>query len=323
MKKITLLLFFGISSFLQAQDYTVTAFNEPYQDLVNATSVNNGFLWDDPFFAIPIGFDFELYNESFSVLYSSDNFSEGIFTLQQFSTTLTLLSPIAQDIISLEGANEQSLSPISYVVEGNVGNRIFKLEYKNAGFWDDITENDFINFQVWLYESDYSIEYRYGPSSINNPTESYEGETGPIVFFIPIIDLSVSEGSFIEDAYYLMDNPVNPTVIVVDDNSPEPQNPIVGNIPEGTVYRFDPDGLAVSNNQQIAVSVYPNPTQDLLHLQNPNQEEFSTSLYDVLGNKMKIQLQNEQMDLSSFASGTYFLNIQSKSKSKTIKVIKK
>ena len=189
MKKIIFLLFISISSFLQAQDYTVTAFNEPYQDLANATSVNNGMLWDDPAFSIPIGFDFEVYGQNYSTLYTSDEFSGGVFTFQQFSTTLSLLAPIAQDIVSKEGTNEQSLSPISYVVEGSVGNRIFKLEYENAGFWDDTTENDSMDFQVWLYETDNSIEYRYGPNSINNPNESYEEEIGPIVAFFPLFDL--------------------------------------------------------------------------------------------------------------------------------------
>ncbi|MDQ7916451.1 T9SS type A sorting domain-containing protein [Mesonia sp. MT50] len=321
MKKITLLFVFGISSLLQAQDYTVTAFNEPYQDLVNATSVNNGMLWDDPAFSIPIGFDFEVYGQNYSTLYTSDEYAGGVLTFQQFSTTLSLLAPIAQDIVSKEGSNEQSLSPISYVVEGSVGNRIFKLEYKNAGFWDDTTDNDSMDFQVWLYESDDSIEYRYGPNSINNPNESYEELPGPIVAYVPSYNL-INE-TFNEDAYLLIEDPINPTVIIANNNAPDLESALIGNIPEGTVYRFDPDGLAVNNNQQIAVSVYPNPTQDVIHLQNAYQEEFSASLYDVLGNKLEISIQNEQMDLTSLASGTYFLTIQSKTKSKTIKMIKK
>ncbi|MGO1586077.1 T9SS type A sorting domain-containing protein [Mesonia sp.] len=321
MKKIIFLLFISISSFLQAQDYTVTAFNEPYQDLANATSVNNGQIWDDDFFAIPIGFNFELYGQNFSNIYISDiGNGAGLSFHTNPQANFSFLSPIMQDVLD-KGFN-QSVSPISSVVEGNAGDRIFKLEFKNVGFWGDETFADYMDFQVWLYENDDSIEYRYGPNSINNPTESYEGETGPVVFFYPSFDI-LNSGSFIEDGYYLKDNPVSPTVIVADNNTPEPQNSIIGTIPEGTVYRFDPDGLAVSNNQQIAVSVYPNPTKNMVYIENPLQEEFSTSLYDVLGNKIEVSIQNEQIDLTSVASGTYFLNIQSNTKSKTIKVIKK
>ncbi|MDT0295604.1 T9SS type A sorting domain-containing protein [Mesonia ostreae] len=321
MKKITFLLFFGICSFLQAQDYTVTAFNEPYQDLANATSVNNGQIWDDDFFAIPIGFNFELYGQNFSNIYISDiGNGAGLSFHTNPQANFSFLSPIMQDVLD-KGFN-QSVSPISYVMEGNVGDRIFKLEFKNVGFWGDDTFADYMDFQVWLYENDDSIEYRYGPNSINNPTESYEGETGPVVFFYPSFNI-IDEGNLIEDGYYLMDDPVNPTILIVDNNTPEPANAIVGTILEGTVYRFDPDGLAVSNVYQMAVSFYPNPTQDLIHLQNPNQEDFKASLYDILGNEMNVQMQNEQMNLTSLASGTYFLNIKSKTRSKTIKVIKK
>jgi hypothetical protein len=321
MKKNFLLLFIGICSILQAQNYTVTAFNEPYQDLSNSTSVNSGQIWDDDFYAIPIGFNFEVYGQNYSNIYISDIGKGGGLSLHSNpQANYSFLSPIMQDILD-KGTN-QSVSPISYVVEGSTGNRIFKLEFKNVGFWGDTTLADYMDFQIWLYESDNSIEYRYGPNSINNPTESYEGETGPEVFFYPSFDI-LNSGSFIEDGYYLKDNPVNPTVIVANNNTPEPQNSIVGTIPEGTVYRFDPDNLAINSNNQIAVSIYPNPTQNVLYIQNPKQEEFNASLYDVLGNKIKINIKNSQLDLSNVASGTYFLKIQSKSISKTIKLIKK
>jgi len=285
-------------------------------------------LWDDPSFAIPIGFDFEVYGQNYSTIYTSEIANGGALTFQSNVKSnysiYSILSPIIQDILDKGTFNNsnQSLSPISYVVEGNASNRVIKIEYKNVGFWGDTTENDYMDFQVWLYENDNSIEYRYGPNSINNPTESYEGRTGPMVLFYPSVNV-INSGSFNEDGYFLMDDPVNPTVIVANDNTPEPQNTIVGTIPEGTVYRFDPEYLAVSNTNQMAVSVYPNPTQDIIYLQNPKQEDFSASLYDVLGNKMKIQMQSEQMNLSSLASGTYFLNLKFKAASKTIKLIKK
>ncbi len=321
MKKLTFIFFISICSVLKAQDYTVTAFNEPYQYLVNATSVNNGEIWDDPFYSIPIGFNFELYGQIFSTIYITDIGSGGALSFHSNpQTNYSFLSPIAQDIID-KGIN-QSVSPISYVVEGPVGNRIFKLEYKNVGFWSDFTLADYMDFQIWLYESDNSIEYRYGPNSINNPSAAYEEETGPVVFFYPSFDV-LSSGSFIEDGYYLKDDPVNPTVIVADDNTPEPENAIVGTIPEGTVYRFYPEYLSVSNHNALAIKIYPNPTKNIVYIQNPKQEIFTASLYDALGNKIKMNIQENQIDLSSVAVGTYFLKLKTSNNSKTIKLIKK
>lgn len=321
MKKLLFIFFISFCSILQAQDYTVSAFNEPYQDLVNATSVNNGEIWDDPFYTISIGFDFELYDQTFNTIYITDIGNGGALSFHSNpQTNYSFLSPIMQDITD-KGIN-QSVSPISYVVVGEAGNRIFKLEYKNVGFWGDFTMADYMDFQVWLYESDNSIEYRYGPNSINSPDISYDDETGPVVFFYPSFDI-INSGSFIENGYYLKDDPVNPTVIVADDNTPEPQNPIVGTIPEGTVYRFYPEYLSVSNHTKLAIKAYPNPTQNVINIQNPNEENYTVSLYDILGNKLKIEIHGNQIDLSSFATGTYFLKIRTHSANKTIKVLKK
>src|SRR5678815_2151077 len=38
----------------------------------------------------------------------------------------------------------------------------------------------FVNFQMWLYEGSHSIEYRFGPSFINDPDLFYDDETGPL-----------------------------------------------------------------------------------------------------------------------------------------------
>ncbi|MDO5655921.1 MAG: hypothetical protein Q4G27_07255 [Flavobacteriaceae bacterium] len=81
------------------------------------------------------------------------------------------------------------LSPISYVLEGEIGTRIFKMQYSNIGFREDIEANnistDFANFQLWLYESTNIIEVHFGESLITDNSLDFQGNPGPFVALIP------------------------------------------------------------------------------------------------------------------------------------------
>ena len=163
--------------------YTLSTFTQPYSDLTGATSVNNGEIWDDPDYLIPVSFPFVLLGSDVSLL----EFYGAGATLR--STTEdpfvdAYVFPFEVDLIDrgeLEG--DESLSPISYKVEGSAGNHILKVEWKNAGSYNELDENGtldmFVNFQLWLFEGSNKIEFHIGPSLINDPDAFYFGETGP------------------------------------------------------------------------------------------------------------------------------------------------
>src|SRR6056297_130101 len=69
MKKnllFTFALLTGICGFAQ---YTLTTFNADYQPLVNGTTPNGVFAeWDDPQFAVPLGFDFTMGSTTFNLV---------------------------------------------------------------------------------------------------------------------------------------------------------------------------------------------------------------------------------------------------------------
>ena len=165
--------------------YTLMTSSEPYTDLTGAASVNNGEIWDDPEYFINLPFDFLVNETTSSVLQLF-----GLGGLLQAETAdpdvFAFLMPFETDLIDrgfLDGA--ESLSPISFKVDGSAGSRIAKLEFKNAGSYAEFAEENnnamFVNFQVWMYEGSNTIQFRYGTSFINDPILFFQGESGPLV----------------------------------------------------------------------------------------------------------------------------------------------
>jgi hypothetical protein len=73
------------------------------------------------------------------------------------------------------------------------------------------------------------------------------------------------------------------------------------------------------------VDVYPNPTIDFLTITTSNDDSFTYSISNHLGQKIangEILKSPHQIDVSTVASGVYFVTLQSNQKQKTFKLIK-
>jgi len=83
--------------------------------------------------------------------------------------------------------------------------------------------------------------------------------------------------------------------------------------------------LATSENNKLKVGVYPNPTTDILYIQNNKNEIQKIELYDVAGKLVYIDKSGKQsIDLKNLTSGNYILKIyDEQNKSTTHKIIKK
>jgi hypothetical protein len=140
-----------ISNFpLRAQytHYEDTSWVSSFNYLSSATSVNNGVFWDDDSYSIPIGFMFKFFNDSTNTIYLDGEFGSGAMLLTKPSTMSTVhisgMMPNGADLQDKDTSAMGSFSPISYALTGTVPNRIFKMEWRNAGFfnaidnWDDI-----------------------------------------------------------------------------------------------------------------------------------------------------------------------------------------
>lgn len=77
----------------------------------------------------------------------------------------------------LYGVANSQAAEISYVKEGTYPNSILKVQYKNAGFYVESPRTSFVNFQIWVYEANDVIEFRYGPRTVN-PSSAVPGDIG-------------------------------------------------------------------------------------------------------------------------------------------------
>ncbi|MEZ4800124.1 MAG: hypothetical protein R2809_10190 [Flavobacteriales bacterium] len=71
--------------------------------------------------------------------------------------------PYLSDVMN--ASETEVVSEINYQVDGEEGSRIVKVEWKNVGFYDEFaangTFNNITNFQLWIYETDNSFDFRF------------------------------------------------------------------------------------------------------------------------------------------------------------------
>jgi D-alanyl-D-alanine carboxypeptidase len=83
----------------------------------------------------------------------------------------------------------------------------------------------------------------------------------------------------------------------------------------------NPVGLTESTIPEKLTTVYPNPTNGLVHIEIPNQTIQSIKVYDLQGQLIKETIEN-QFDLSNVSNGTYFIKAQTKQGFYSYKLIK-
>lgn len=320
MKKSFLLaiLAFSTGFSLQSQPYSFSVSNSNYNYLSSSVSLNNGLTWDDPNLTVPLGFNFNYFGINVDTVKITFGLGGTLLTSINSNGIGSLLSPFGADLIdrgySFNSGPGQSgsLSNISYQTSGAIGARICKIQWKNAGFYGDVSTNgssasDSINFQLWLYEGIDLIELHMGPNSIASPQLSYYGYPGADFLLIP----SFNFNNFAFGAnYYCLSGSVNSPSF----QTRTPSDTILylnGTIPDGTVYRFSP---VLSNTKELIaekmLTSYPNPAHDEINLRfkenSPIPNELS--LIDLNGRVVKVfHPSSKQLDIQEIHSGIYFL----------------
>ena len=267
-------------------DYTFSTSTGTYQDLSGATVVSAGDIWDDPEYVVPIGFPFQLYDQMTDSVYFAIDLGGSISTVVDPNTYEAdyIIVPLYADLVDRGSLGSTPLSPISYKVDGNPGSRIFKLEWKNAGFYNEVdslgTLNDFINFQVWLYEGSNDVEFRYGPSLVNNPELDYYTDSDSTAYG-PLVGLS----NYDFNNSYILDGPAsNPTLVFVEDY-------LTGSPPDGIIYRFAKNATGVKESAASLnqVNVYPNPATSVVHFsfKEPLHQTTKLVLTDLTGRTVR------------------------------------
>jgi hypothetical protein len=186
MKKnyiLALLIVTLCSAELNAQAYQLTYSNSTYVPLTGGTSMNNGLTWDDLAYKVPFGFTFQIAGRSHDTLQTSG----AAYWLgdSAFAGLGSYLVPFNLDLVdrayvdSLGEGRPNGLSPMSFQTTGASGSRILKIQYENAGFYEELnvfgTTIDSINYQVWFYEGTNEVEVRFGSNSMRNDSLVYYG----------------------------------------------------------------------------------------------------------------------------------------------------
>ena len=113
--------------------------------------------------------------------------------------------------------------------------------------------------------------------------------------------------------------------VVVYDSASQVLYQSTGNFGFGESSNFNSDGiLGVNDNNLEGLSIYPNPATSILNVRNA--ESSTVEVYNILGQilytKNDISIE-EQIQVSQFTSGTYFVKITNGNAVKTIKFIKR
>ena len=298
--------------------YTFSTFTTSYQTFTG-TIVSGGKKWDDLTDTIPLGFNFKLYNNQNDTIQLSGG---SFFTFDDLinGNYLTAGSPMFEDLCDRaydpnadsEGDPGGS-SDISYTTTGTPGNKICKIQVSNAGFYGENDANGVstssVNFQIWLYETSNDIEFRYGNVSIQNPTLNLATPSGFVCGLVDSLDYNTS---LAVKANMLTGIHSSPTVVGPNANFTDV---ITGNIQNGRVYKFSRNSITTSISKLPSlnhVALFPNPATDKLYVQNISNELINASIefYDVTGLKVYSGELKNEIDLSSFSKGIYFVQIK-------------
>lgn len=329
-----LILCFVISHSGFSQVYTFKKDTIRYHDLVSpvylSQSNNIPSFWDDAYWVIPIGFDFlghDTLTVSSNGLVSLVNYDN--LTDQQVAYTISAFADISigADLINRDIANPQN-SPVNYLLDISSSKKILKIEWKNAGFVYDnsATKQDFISFQLWLYEDSNNIEMRYGQHHFNS-TMPYVGNNsfGPVIGIGSYkYDLSTASSHYNEyvnsaPSIYLTGNAIAPgtsasfsTLTAGDTGTCAPVR--------NARFKFTRDlsVTGIRKGRKLDADVFPNPVSGPLHIEFENKAGAVISLYDVCG-KLVYQetdpisngLFSGILETDKFPKGLYLLRIES------------
>lgn len=334
MKKFTFILitaffltagYFSVFSQNNQPPYQLTtSLNTTYQPLANATVISDYLVWDDPSYAIPLGFDFEVFGETVDFITIGDGYC-GLRKGADHSgfESFYYQSPFE---IAVYGADltdrnfeqsKSSASLISYQRDIVNGQTIFKVEWQNAGFYEEwyntnATES-YVNVQLWLYEGTNRIEIHVGDHKIVHPELNYYLAKGPYMYI----------------AKYASPTEIEQLAAISGNGTKRHLHSLAGTLPwnaytiaPGTVYAFScgantttsaPDTPEVFDN----VSVFPNPTSGKVNLQinNINTENIVVQVFRINGQlvyEQRLQAASirSTINLTPYSEGMYFLRLQ-------------
>ena len=324
------ILIFGCI-FSNAQVYNFSVTTGTFTFLVNSTSLNNGQVWDDPEYTIPLGFSFKYFDTTVTQLYLDDwGLGAELTTNNTESGSYGVIIPFGPDIMDRGSkfggmTTETSESNISYETTGSAGSRICKIEWKNVGFYGDIEpddiSSDFANFQLWIYEGTNNLEVHFGPSSISDPTTTYEFLSGPNVALYPSYNFDSSDLD--EKGYELSGDADNPSMVEVNFAY---ENNLDGTVSNGKIFKFTNTSASTPKLKSMnQISLLPNPAKSNFNilLKNKNLTEGKVEILNSIGqNVLTSSMLQEPINIEDLTTGVYSVILYTENEVHTTQLIK-
>jgi hypothetical protein len=309
-----------------------------YAPLTNATDVGFAVDWDDTVSdAINLPFTFKYQNTPVSTVRIETYGSLFLNDLMHEDVDMGHITGVYMDYVSA------GRGKVFYTTTGTAGNRIFKVEYRNVGRYNDDNGTDTLNFQIWLYESDNAIEYRGGYSNVSDTMFAKDANDVLVgekeLIFCGLVSnpgdsiATTGGNAFLHAAQYLNNTFYNNAVLLSDLQTPNPliiEDLLYGAFPaNGSVIRFVPvNPNSISKVDFDMASVYPNPSKDgkySLTLKEAPQAGATLTIYDMTGKAVLNQSLNQAstaIDLTAYANGNYFGKISNGGRTGSFKLIK-
>lgn len=296
-------------------------FKRPFVFLKDSVSLNEGQLWDDP--------DYGVFSDVRNAFFDSDEnlylygFGSGaVLVFLDMSEELKIIAPSNIDLIDrgYTDFDSESLSELSYAVQGEEGRRQLIFEWKNAGLYNEYNLMDslesFVNFQVRIYEAEPVIEFHYGPSFLKFD----------LPFYLEDLDLGIACGVGSEDdstdllkMWLLNGDAENPEMRYLEfqELPVDPDFTALTSYPsENTVYRFY---IPTINTRDVwkkipDVKILPNITSDVLQISSEKSAVDNTWRYIITGSDGSIcksgYLENNQMvQVHDLRAGHYYITL--------------
>jgi len=316
------------SASLSGQDinkYDLTSSTATYTVLTSATqALENDSDWADleTGFGAEAGFTFDVLGTSSKGLlnFISANLliSDG-FDYYNYESPIPFVFPSNLQFENRAQVAGNQPSVIQYKTEGDAGERIFKLEYSNVGFFVEQsalgTMDMFTNVQIWIYEGSNCIDYRYGPSNITDEELLYDGEPG---FSAGLVAATTEQLGKNEYTYSIIvqGDPANPTAFEVENGDEDtPAVSLDGFPAEGMVYTFCPESIDVSTKHLIRAAewnIFPNPVKDNLVIDFRKETNGQYEIFTIDGILMQqgyVNATQIKLDANSLAEGHYIAKV--------------
>lgn len=271
-----------MTSFAQPLFYKFNDTTIAYSNLVGSTVTS---AWTKE---VAVAFKFKFFGRSVDSVRIQPNY---IYFTKNEDDNITL----GQENYVAEN-NNTSLSPISYLISGSTPNRIMKIEFKNIRVNTGDMSTEYIeNNQIWLYEADNSIEFRFGTNSVTDLNYN--------TFFYTLLD-------FDNSPYLGVSGTVaDPTFIRIINSGTFKglsEHPTAN-----TVYRFYPDvnNSSISNNNTIKPYTI-NYNENGVNIKT--NELLNVELFDLSGKLIStfyVDNQSSEIVTNNLPKGVYLIKL--------------